>query len=127
LGGFGQGGHTTIVLSDNHQYQASLSQGGVVAGYLLRASRPVHLITNVRLGWALNTFKDISTQQRFDQNSFMITPSLGVELNVTHLLRVQLMGGYRVVTNSDLPQPVALMPITSNGLVGTLALSFGLF
>lgn len=127
FGGYGQSGHTIVLLSDTHPYQATLSQGGFVLGYIHKASRPVHLLTNARLGWASITVKEVSTQQSFEQNNFTITPSIGAEMNVTRLLRVQLMGGYRMSINAGLTQPGKLMPIDMNSLVGTLTLSFGLF
>lgn len=115
----------------------SLGHGGAWLAYSIAQREPVHGFAGLQLGWggASWTFeagdnrgleaaygrdrpKDIS------RPVLVITPSAGMELNVTRWFRPQVAVGYRFVAGADLP---GLRSADLNGFFAGVTVLFGGF
>jgi len=91
--------------------------GGLMLGYAPGAKHPIHPQFGVLVGggeaWAENTNSDAV---------WVIQPSLGVEFNIFRWFRIGLEGGYRYVSNLDIPD---YSDEDLSNLYGSLRLKFG--
>ncbi|MCB0638254.1 MAG: outer membrane beta-barrel protein [Lewinella sp.] len=82
-----------------------LGHGGIWIGGTYRPSSLLHLYASGRIGWgALNVEFDGNQNYRDIDKVFVLTPEIGVELNVTRWFRVAGTIGYRYLqgANEDL-------------------------
>jgi len=106
LGGYGMGSFdfSTLTDEDSDLEGLELGHGGVWLGFSVPGRKLIHFYGSARIGWgALNIrFEDA----RFDDldNVFVMTPEVGLELNLTHWFRLAATAGYRLVdgANTDL-------------------------
>ncbi len=128
LGGYGLSSfNLNEVIRNNTFDQIELAHGGFWVGYTYQPYKLVHLFSSAKIGWgAVN----ISTNNfdPFDQRSdqvFVMTPELGLELNVFKWFRVAGTVGYRWVngTNGD----GQYTDEDFSGAISTLTLRFGWF
>lgn len=119
IGGYGVGSiDFERLIEDDDIQEVELGHGGFWLGYTLAPHRVLHLYTSARLGWGAVGI-DVSENSSFPEdtdNVFVVTPEIGLELNVTRWFRVAGTVGYRYVDgirdNS---------PYKSNAFDGTLA------
>ncbi len=79
--------------------EIELGHGGIWLGYTLAPHRVLHLYTSARLGWG-GIGIDVTDNSPFPDdtdNVFVVTPEVGVELNVTKWFRVAGTVGYRFI------------------------------
>ncbi len=98
IGGYGLGSIDFEQLVEDDQIdEIELGHGGFWLGYTLSPHRIIHLYTSARLGWGALGI-DVSGNSIFPDDSdnvFVVTPEIGLELNVTKWFRVAGTVGYR--------------------------------
>jgi len=128
LGGYGVGSIDFEELIDEDQIEEiELGHGGFWLGYTLAPHRVVHLYTSARLGWGAIGI-DVTDNSDFpkgNDNVFVATPELGLELNVTQWFRIAGTVGYRYVDGVSENRGYASDDF--NGLLGNLTFRFGWF
>lgn len=129
IGGYGMGSVDFEQLIEEDKIdKIELGHGGFWLGYTLAPHRVLHLYSSARIGWgALDIdFQDNSNFRDDSDNVFVLTPELGLELNVTQWFRVSGAVGYRYVdgVNEDLGN---YQSDDFNGLLANLTFRFGWF
>ena len=128
FGGYGVSSfNLNEVILNNTFDQIELGHGGFWVGYTYQPYKLVHLFSSAKIGWgAVNISTDNFDpfNQRSDQ-VFVMTPELGLELNVFKWFRVAGTVGYRWVngTNGD----GQYTDEDFSGAISTLTLRFGWF
>lgn len=132
LGGYGMGKSefSKTLNVGTRKDNVNFKHGGFWIGYVPLQSKVVHPYTSVRLGWgkARYTSDNLITNERLlelNDNIFVTTPEVGIELNIFSFFRIAATASYRWVNGvDDLPS------YTDNDLSsfgGTLTLRFGGF
>ncbi len=89
---------------ENKNYAFTLGHGGLVLGYAYPTKKALHLMGSVKVGAGAvglaRRYNDWDLE--LDENDindaiFVVTPEVGVELNLTHWMRVSATAGYRFV------------------------------
>lgn len=134
---FGGYGANMVVPSVNRQingldYRLRMQHGGLWTGYDIQANRLIHLTTSVKIGWGrvrlyqpgTSFFNDdISTlSERF----VMLTPELGVEVNITRFMKIAFTGGYNAGFYNAIQEDNG-STINLNGQYGAITFKFGWF
>lgn len=128
LGGYGLGSlDFQKILDDDEVEQLDLGHGGFWLGYAYKPHKVVHLFTSTKIGWgALNIKFDDPNQEFSDLDQiFVVTPELGIELNVFRWFRVGATGGYRFVDGAN--EARGYTNDDFGGAIGTLTFRFGWF
>ncbi len=128
LGGYGMGTDYPdyeIVGGENAgQYNIKFGHGGLWFGYVAKQSKLIHLYSSFKLGWGKARLRQ-DKETIFSDRVFVMTPELGVEINLTGFFKLSLTGGYRLVNGvSKLP---GLNNDSFNSPVGILTFRFGGF
>ncbi len=99
LGAYGLGSSNIENLIENEDYRLDLAHGGLWLGYTHRPYKLLHPYASVRIGWG-GVDIDLDDYD-FEINDFdqvmVVTPEIGVELNVTRFFHIAATGGYRWV------------------------------
>ncbi len=128
IGGYGIGSidFERLIEEDNID-QIELGHGGFWLGYTLAPHRVFHLYTSARLGWGAVGI-DVSDDSVFPDNTdnvFVVTPEVGLELNVTRWFRVAGTVGYRFVDGISENSPYKADAF--DGALANLTFRFGWF
>ncbi len=104
-----------------------IAHGGFWLGYTLSPYSVLHLYSPARIGWgALNIDVNDNNIRYSDLDKvFVLTPELGVELNVTRWFRVSGAVGYRWVNGVN--ENFGYQSDDFDGTVATLTMRFGWF
>ncbi len=104
-----------------------LAQGGLWIGITPESYNVIHPIATVRAGYgALDIRLDDSSQRYEDLDKvFVLTPELGVELNVTRWFRIAGTASYRAVLGTQ--DDAEYTNADFSGWVGGISLRFGWF
>ncbi|MEN8157680.1 MAG: hypothetical protein ABFS10_12080 [Bacteroidota bacterium] len=107
FGGYGIG-LTNRIQADRPEYRVgdnlSVGHGGFWLGYSLFGERPVHVAISTLIGWGEIGIKgDNFSNIGYPDNIFVVTPTLEVELNLTHFFRMGVGATYNLFTFVDLP------------------------
>jgi hypothetical protein len=129
FGGYGLGLTNQIPASKYTDYRVgdylSIGHGGFWMGYSLFGDRPIHVTISTLLGWGtLGLRGDYYVDTFLPDNIFVMSPTLEVELNLTHFFRLGAGATYNLFTFVDLPGYSA-SDFSSPG--GFLAFKFGWF
>ncbi len=129
LGGYGMGSiDLQSVLDGNDIEQIDLGHGGLWLGYTYKPHKIVHLFSSAKIGWGAVNIKtdnfDPFDRLRTDR-IFVMTPELGLELNVFRWFRVAGAVGYRWVNGTNGKRKYTDEDFS--GGVGTLTFRFGWF
>jgi hypothetical protein len=77
--------------------------GGLWFGYVRDIEQKMHLYSSLKLGWGRADLEHDIVDLPSDR-LFVLTPEIGIELNMTKFFRIGLTGGYRIVNGvSRLP------------------------
>ncbi|MFT6335444.1 MAG: hypothetical protein ACI86M_000915 [Saprospiraceae bacterium] len=101
FGGYGLGTDAPNVTFDMETYDVDFSHGGLWLGYTAMPNKVVHIYSSLRFGWGDVTLRDGDGDKEFSDNMTVISPEVGVELNITSWFRLDLTGGYRFVNGVD--------------------------
>ncbi len=124
IGGYGMGSITASIFEEELE-SIELAHGGLWMGYTYRPYKLLHLFSSVKLGaGALDI--EFDNGPDYDESIFVVTPELGIELNVFKFFKIGFTGGYRFVNGYDSPTP-GFGKDELNGAVGTITLRFGGF
>lgn len=77
-----------------------ISYGGFLVGYAYQSHKVVHPRVSFLIGSGTLKVKD-----KPDDYIFVVQPSGGIEVNLFRWFRMGLEGGYRFVSNTDIPKP----------------------
>lgn len=91
--------------SESTTYNGSLRKydidyGGFLIGYTYQSHRVIHPRVSFMLGSG-----NLKVKDKPDDDIFVVQPSAGVEVNLFQWFRMGFEGGYRFVSNTDLPKP----------------------
>jgi len=106
IGGYGMGSVDLGDIIDGQDVEnIEIGHGGFWLGYTYKPYKLVHLFSSAKIGWgAVNIDPDNFDpfdDDSFDDNIFVLTPELGLELNVFKWFRVGGTVGYRWVSGTD--------------------------
>ncbi len=135
LGGYGIGtfSFSEPIESANTLRNTRFSHGGFWIGYTPYQHKAFHPFSSVKLGWGNIDLEEVRLDDpsvvllelEDSDNIFVVTPELGVEVNVFAFFRLSVTASYRWVTG------VNQLPTYDNddfsGFGGTLTLRFGGF
>ncbi|WP_425420345.1 hypothetical protein [Phaeodactylibacter xiamenensis] len=77
--------------------------GGLWFGYVRDIEQKMHLYSSLKVGWGRADLEHDIADLPSDR-LFVLTPEIGIELNMTRFFRIGLTGGYRIVNGvSRLP------------------------
>lgn len=80
------------------------SHGGLWFGYVKDIEQKMHLYSSLKVGWGRANLEHDAVELPSDR-LFVLTPEIGIELNMTNFFRIALTGGYRAVSGiSRLPE-----------------------
>lgn len=109
FGGYGLGTDAPNLVMGSETFDIDFSHGGFWLGYSALPNKVVHIYSSLRFGWGDTTLRDGDGDKRFSDNMMVVSPEIGIELNVTSWFRLDLTGGYRFVNGvDDLPEASGL-------------------
>jgi hypothetical protein len=104
LGLYGHGEVFDGFKRDNRDYAFTLGHGGLFLGYSYPTKKALHLMSSVKLGGGgvglARRYSDWDwefEEDDFNDAVFVVIPEVGVELNLTHWMRLSATAGYRFV------------------------------
>lgn len=127
VGFYGMGGADfNKIINGSDVEVLNIGHGGLWIGANFPSHKLFHFYGSVRTGWgALNVeFDDVDRYSDIDK-IFVVTPEIGLEVNVTHWFRVAATAGYRWIDGANTANGYTDKDFT--GTVGTLSFRFGWF
>lgn len=133
VGGYGMSLNSDHVIDLPHNmlavmvpHHVELGMGGLWLGYIHRPTKLVHLNFSLQAGGGGLAFDRVSDGEEygFDDSFFALQPSLGAEINLFSWMKVNVNGGYQIITGLDNPYVSNQMSSTPFAQVG---LKFGFF
>ncbi len=128
LGGYGMGGGDFEGLLENGNIRKlEIGHGGLWLGFMVPSYKMIHFYGSARVGWgALNIELEDNGQQYSDLDKvFVLTPEVGVELNVFRWFRMTGTVSYRQVSGANEAQGYKNEDFS--GAMWGLGLRFGWF
>lgn len=114
----GWGGFHTKEPNDNFNSQYDLKYNGLILGYAVQSDKVIHPEFKLLVGGG-----DAEIVGEGSDRVFVVQPSAGIEVNVFKFFRFGLDGGYRFVTNTDIPN---VQETDFSSFYGELKFKFGL-
>lgn len=127
IGGYGMGtDYPEYEISDGEnagQYNIRFKHGGLWFGYVTDQEKLVHMYSSLKIGWGKSQLR-VDKDALFSDRNFVMTPELGVEINLTDFFKLALSGGYRWVNgitklpgldNSSFSSPVGIITFRFGG------------
>lgn len=123
FGGYGLGTDYPQIQIEEEDYRLRFKHGGFWLGYTSDPSRVVHWYGSTRLGSGKAQIRGDGPAQASDR-IYVVTPEVGIEINLTKFMRLALTGGYRVTTgvsklngfdNNDFSSPVGALTFRFGG------------
>ena len=128
IGVYGMGSLHGLVanLDQDEPIDVWLTHGGIWTGLDIAPNELVHLTTSFRAGWgvALYNIEEDLSDYEFDDQVVVLTPEIGIELNMTKFFKIALTGGYRWVQDVDAP---GYSSEDFDSPVGSITFKFGSF
>jgi hypothetical protein len=125
IGGYGMGSDVGTLQIDGASYDLEMSHGGVWLGYSYKSHKLIHPYISVRAGGGELTAENTSTT-KFDDRFFVVSPDIGIELNLARWFKVVATAGYRFTNmeNVDIPN---VSDNAADSFTAGLTFRFGLF
>lgn len=126
FGGYGQGTSYPEAIINGADTNIKFGHGGLWMGYTQNPHKLTHFFTSLKIGWGKTRLRRNGETTNVDQ-IFVLTPELGLELNLTDFFKVNFAGGYRWVNgisklpsleNSDFSSPVGIITFRFGGYSG---------
>lgn len=124
IGGYGLGNDGAQVDHMGQSYDIHFRHGGFWLGYALHQHKMIHLYTSLRIGWGESELK-LNDEKAYGDNMFVLSPELGVELNITNWFKLDITGGYRSV--HGITNLAELSNSDFSSMYGALTFRFGGF
>ena len=126
IGGYGIGSVSIndIVTADD-QIKMEIGHGGFWLGYTYKSHKLVHLYASTKLGWGGIDLRIDDEGYRAKDNIFVVSPELGIELNIFRWFKLGGTVGYRAVTGID--NITGQTNADFSGMTGGLTFRFGGF
>lgn len=127
LGGYGMGSLNFDQLIKDELTEIEIGHGGFWLGSTFKPHKVLHLYGSAKMGWGAISIPVDDSDFEFDDldKIFVVTPELGVELNVTKWFRIAATGGYRWVSGAN--ESLGYNDEDFSGAVATLNFRFGWF
>ncbi len=129
LGGYGMASvNLEDLLNDNDIKELEIGHGGFWLGYTYKPYRLVHLYSTAKIGWGAVNIRVDNGFDPFDEDTdqiFVLTPELGLEVNIFKWFRVAGAAGYRWVNGTN--GKGMYEDEDFSGTVASLTLRFGWF
>lgn len=126
IGGYGLAAvDIDAFINDSDEVNVDIAHGGLWLGYVWPSNKLVHLYGSVKGGWGLvnTTFDEFGFD--FADRVFVVTPDIGVEVNLFRWMRLVGSVGYRSVSGLNDTNTVTANDV--NGFTGGLTLRIGGF
>ena len=124
VGGYGLGTEDATVFYEEEDYDIDFGHGGFWFGYALNQHKLIHLYTSFRVGWGEVQLLQ-NDDKKYDDNVLVLSPEIGIEVNVTNWFKLGLTGGYRYVDG------INSLPVLANedfsSMYGAITFRFGGF
>lgn len=128
FGGYGLGTDAPSINSGTEELDIKFGHGGLWFGYVAKPNKVAHLYSSFKLGWGEAGIQDKDGDEVVSDNILVMTPELGVELNITGWFRLGITGGYRFVSGANtLPSEYNLNNESFSSPFGALTFRFGGF
>ncbi|MBI1224601.1 MAG: hypothetical protein GC192_05140 [Bacteroidetes bacterium] len=115
-------GYSGSSSSESTTYNGNLRKYDIsYGGFLMSYGHQTHKVIHPRVNFLIGS-GTIKVKDKPDDYIFVIQPSAGVEINLFRWFRLGLEGGYRFVSNTDIPKP---NEGDASAPFGQLALRFG--
>ncbi len=127
IGGYGVAAIDLDALIDDNgdRVEVDIAHSGLWLGYVWPSHKVFHLYGSVKGGWGLIDTEISSNGFDRADRVFVVTPDVGVEVNLFRWLRLAGTVGYRAVNGVDTNSTI---PATQyNGVTGGLTLRIGWF
>lgn len=128
IGGFGIGNNfdNSIVEVNQTAYDVEIGYGGLWLGYSIKDEWLVHPFVSLRSGFGGVELYETSNDdvELMRESMVVLTPEVGLEMNVFRQLKLSTTFGYRWLSDFD---SNLLRSEDYSGMIGTIALRFGGF
>lgn len=135
VGGYGIGtselfNSFTDSLNKDFQEELKFKHGGFWIGYVPVQHKVIHPYSSLKIGWGKARYKEIDidndeTRTSINDNIFVLTPEVGIELNIFSFFRIAATANYRLVNGLDKIDTFSDSDLSGFG--ATLTLRFGGF
>lgn len=128
IGAFGMGNslERSVIEVDQTAYDIELGYGGLWLGYSFKDEWLVHPYVSLRSGFGgIELYETLNDDVELMRESMVImTPEVGLEMNVFQQLKLSTTVGYRWLSDFD---SNLLLRENYSGMIGSVALRFGGF
>ena len=127
IGGYGMGTsypvHTVTTGEKPGDYDIKFGHGGLWLGVAPNSHKLINFYGSTKIGWGKARLRQ-DKESVFTDRVFVLTPELGVEINLTEWLKMGLTGGYRWVNgvthlpelaNEDFSSPIGILTFRIGG------------
>jgi len=97
FGGYGQGTDAASIPMGIGELDINFGHGGLWFGFIAPSHKVVHVYSSFKLGWGEASLQEKDGDEVESDNVLVLTPEIGVELNITSWFRLAFTGGYRFV------------------------------
>lgn len=107
--------------------QLDLGHGGLWLGYTFKPYQVLHLYSSARIGWGAINIKTTGSPSAYRDldKVFVMTPEIGLELNVFRWFRIAGTAGYRIVNGVN--EESGFKNEDFGGGIASVAFRFGWF
>jgi len=126
FGGYGLGTDAANIQIGLENLDIDFGHGGLWFGFLAPNHKVVHFYSSFKLGWGEANLKDKDGDKLFSDNVLVLTPEVGIEVNLTKWFRLGITGGYRYVDGAN-NLPAGLNDDSFSSPFGALTFRFGGF
>jgi len=125
IGGFGLSSVNNISTSIADYDRLEMEYGGMWLGYYFFPEKAVHIGLDAKVGWGSITYRENGFfSSRVSDGVYVINPGLNIGMNVTRWFKVNVGGGYRLVSGTA-PGYLGSNKLSQPNV--NLALTFGWF
>lgn len=127
LGGYGMGTtypvHTITEGPNAGEYDVKFGHGGLWLGFVPKSDKLIHFYGSAKVGWGKARLRQ-DKENLFTDRVFVMTPELGLEVNLTEWLKMSFTAGYRWVNgvtrleelnNDDFSSPLGTITFRMGG------------
>lgn len=126
IGGYGLAAvDIDAFINDTDEVNVDIAHGGLWLGYVWPSHKLIHFYGSVKGGWGLVNTNFDEFGFDFADRVFVVTPDVGIELNIFRWMRLVGSVGYRSVTGINDSNTVSVNDV--NGITGGLTLRIGGF